>query len=400
LGASRSTLDGAAAFCLSAVMKRSTERFLTTHTGSLPRPEDLVRAMFAKEEGVPVDAAALKARIRSAVAAIVEKQVEAGIDIVNDGEMSKPSYATYIKDRLHGFGGESQPLVYQDLVGFPEFARRVFGDPGRSRRRTPGCNGPISVRDGEAAESDVANLSHALSRVAAEEAFLSAASPGVISLFFHNAHYPSEEAYLYAIADAMRQEYETVAEAGLILQIDCPDLAMGRHIQYARLSLAEFRNKAWLHIEALNHALRNIPAEQLRLHLCWGNYEGPHHCDVPLRDIIETVFLAKPCGLSFEAANPRHAHEWKVFEDVKLPDGKVLIPGVIESKTNFIEHPELIAERIGRFARLLGRENVIAGSDCGYGTWVGQAAVDPLIVWAKLASLAEGARLASREFWP
>src|SRR5215831_6143524 len=381
-------------------MKRSTERFLTTHTGSLPRPDDLVQIMFAKEEGLRVDAATLKARIRSAVASVVEKQVEAGIDIVNDGEMSKPSYATYVKDRLNGFGGESRPLVYQDLVGFPEFARRIFGDPGRSRRRTPGCNGPVSVRDAEAAETDVANLSAALARVNAEEAFLSAASPGVVSLFFHNGHYPSEEAYLFAIAEAMRQEYETVAEAGLILQIDCPDLAMGRHIQYAQLGVGEFLKKARLHIEALNHALQNISAEQLRLHLCWGNYEGPHHCDVPLRDIVETVFLAKPCGLSFEAANPRHAHEWSVFEDVRLPEGKVLIPGVIESKTNFIEHPELIAQRIGRYASLVGRENVIAGSDCGYGTWVGQAAVDPRIVWAKLASLAEGARLASHKFCP
>src|SRR6201993_1719169 len=380
-------------------MKRSTERFLTTHTGSLPRPEHLARMMFAKKEGVPVDAAALRARIRSAVAAVVEKQVEAGIDIVNDGEMSKPSYATYIKDRLHGFGGESRPLVYQDLVGFPEFAKRVFGDPGRSRRRTPGCNGPISVRDTAAAETDVANLSAALARANAEEAFLSAASPGVVSLFFHNGHYPSEEAYLYAIAEAMRQEYETIAEAGLILQIDCPDLAMGRHIQYAQLSLPEFRKKAQLHIEALNHALRDIPADQLRLHLCWGNYEGPHHCDVPLSDIIEIVLLPKPCGLSFEAANPRHGHEWKIFEDVKLPDGKLLIPGVIESKTNFVEHPELIAQRIGRYARLVGRENVIAGSDCGYGTWVGQAAVDQDVVWAKMAAMAEGARIATREFW-
>ena len=381
-------------------MKRSIERFLTTHTGSLPRPEDLVRTMFAKEESVPVDPVALKVRIRSAVAAIVEKQIEAGIDIVNDGEMSKPSYATYIKDRLDGFGGESHPLIYQDLVDFPEFARRVFGDPGRSRRRTPGCNGPITVRDPAAAEADVDNLKTALGRVNAQEAFLSAASPGVISLFFHNGHYPSEEAYLYAIAEAMRQEYEAVANAGFILQIDCPDLAMGRHIQYADLSVAEFRKKSRLHIEVLNHALANIPADRLRLHLCWGNYEGPHHCDVPIRDIIETVFLAKPSGLSFEAANPRHAHEWTVFEDVKLPESKVLIPGVIESKTNFIEHPELIAQRIGRYAKVVGRENVIAGSDCGYGTWVGQAAVDPGVVWAKLASLAEGARLASREFWP
>jgi 5-methyltetrahydropteroyltriglutamate--homocysteine methyltransferase len=381
-------------------MKRSTERFLTTHTGSLPRPEDLVRSMFAREEGVPVDLATLKARIRSAVAAVVERQAETGIDIVNDGEVSKPSYATYIKDRLNGFGGDSRPLVYQDLVDFPELARRVFGDPGRSRRKTPGCDSEINVRDPAAAETDVDNLKAALIRVNVREAFLSAASPGVISLFFHNYHYPSEEAYLYAIAEAMRQEYETIANAGFILQIDCPDLAMGRHIQYAALSVTEFCAKARLHIEALNHALANIPADRLRLHLCWGNYEGPHHYDVPLRDIIETVFLAKPSGLSFEAANPRHAHEWTVFEHVKLPEGKVLIPGVIESKTNFIEHPALIAERIGRFAKLVGRENVIAGSDCGYGTWVGQAAVDPGVVWAKLASLVEGARLATHEFWP
>jgi 5-methyltetrahydropteroyltriglutamate--homocysteine methyltransferase len=380
-------------------VQRSTERFLTTHAGSLPRPPDLVRAMFAKEEGVPVDPAALAARIRATVSEAVEKQVAAGIDIVNDGEMSKPSYATYVKDRLAGFDGESRPLVYRDLVDFPEFAHRVFGDPGRARRRTPGCNGPISVRDPMAAPADVDNLRTALAAHDRSEAFLSAASPGVISLFFHNSHYPTDEAYLQAIAEAMRPEYEAVIDGGLILQIDCPDLAMGRHIQYADLNLAAFRAKMRLHIEALNHAVANIPAERMRLHLCWGNYEGPHHCDVPLADIVETVFTAKPAGLSFEAANPRHAHEWTVFEDVKLPDGKVLIPGVIESKTNFIEHPELIAQRIGRYARLVGRENVLAGSDCGYGTWVGQAAVDPGVVWAKLKSLAEGAALASRRFW-
>jgi 5-methyltetrahydropteroyltriglutamate--homocysteine methyltransferase len=380
-------------------MKLSSERFLTTHTGSLPRPDDLVRTMFAKEEGIPVDGAALRARIAIAVADIVKQQEAAGIDIVNDGEMSKPSYATYIKDRLGGFGGESHPLTYQDLVEFPELARRVFGDPGRSRRKTPGCNGPIAVRDTGAAETDAVNLTAALDSVQAEEGFLTAASPGLVSLFFHNGHYPNHEAYLHAIAEAMRQEYETVVRAGFVLQIDCPDLAMGRHIQHADLSLADFRKAAALHIEALNHALRNIPADRARVHLCWGNYEGPHHCDVPLADIIDVVFLAKPAGLSFEAANPRHAHEWKVFENVKLPEGKVLIPGVIESKTNFIEHPELIAQRIGRYAALVGREKVIAGSDCGYGTWVGQAAVDPAVAWAKLASLAEGARLASREFW-
>ncbi|MGE0734068.1 MAG: cobalamin-independent methionine synthase II family protein [Alphaproteobacteria bacterium] len=381
-------------------MKRSTERFLTTHTGSLPRPDDLIRMMFAKEEGVPIDMPALHARIRTAVAEIVRKQADAGVDIVNDGELSKPSYATYIKDRLNGFGGTSQSLTYQDLVEFPELAKKVFGDPGRARRKTPGCNAPISVRDAKAADIDADNLKAAMKPVKAAEGFLSAASPGLISLFFRNDHYPTREAYLVAIAGAMRQEYEAVAKAGFVLQIDCPDLAMGRHIQFASLSLADFRKNAELHIDVLNHALANVPADRLRLHLCWGNYEGPHHCDVPLADIVDVVFKAKPNAISFEAANPRHAHEWALFEKVKLPDGKILIPGVLESKTNFIEHPELIAQRIGRYAKLVGRENVIAGTDCGYGTWVGQAAVDPAVVWAKLAAMAEGARIASRQFWP
>jgi len=380
-------------------MKRSTDRFLTTHTGSLPRPDDLVRTMFAKEEGVPVDPAALQARIRLAVADVVAKQAEMGVSVVNDGEVSKPSYATYVKDRLQGFGGTSQPLQYRDLVDFPEFGKRVFGDPGRSRRRTPACNGPISVADARAAQTDVDNLRAALAAVKAEDVFMSAASPGVISLFFRNDHYPNHEAYLFAIAEAMKPEYETVARAGFVLQIDCPDLGMGRHIQYAHLGLEEFRKMARMHIEALNRALANVPPDQARVHLCWGNYEGPHHHDVPLADIIDLVFTARANGISFEAANPRHAHEWKLFERVKLPEGKVIIPGVLDSTTNFIEHPELVAERIGRYARLVGRENVIAGTDCGFGTWVGQAAVDPGIVWAKLASMAEGARLASQEFW-
>ena len=285
-------------------------------------------------------------------------------------------------------------------MDFPELAKRVFGDPGRSRRRTPACNGPIAVRDARAAEIDAENLKAALASVAATEAFLTAASPGVISLFFRNDHYPSHEAYLFAIADAMRHEYEAVVRAGLLLQVDCPDLAMGRHIQFADLGLEEFRRMARLHVEALNHALAGVPPDRVRMHVCWGNYEGPHHYDVPLEDIIDIVFAARPSGVSFEAANPRHAHEWRLFERVKLPEGKILIPGVLESKTNYIEHPELVAQRIGRYAKLVGRENVIAGTDCGYGTWVGQAAVDPGVVWAKLASLAEGARLASREFWP
>jgi 5-methyltetrahydropteroyltriglutamate--homocysteine methyltransferase len=381
-------------------MRRSTDRFLTTHTGSLPRPPDLVRVMFAKEEGVPVDPPALAARIRTAVAEVVGRQVEAGVDVVSDGELSKPSYATYVKDRLAGFGGESRPLQYRDLVDFPELAKRVFGDPGRSRRRTPACDGPVAVRDPAAAATDAANLRAALATAPAAEGFLTAASPGVISLFFRNDHYPSHEAYLAAIADAMRHEYEAVVGAGLVLQVDCPDLAMGRHIQFADLGLPEFRRMARLHVEALDHALARIAPDRVRMHVCWGNYEGPHHYDVPLADIIDIVLAARPAGVSFEAANPRHAHEWRVFEQVRLPEGKLLIPGVLESKTNYIEHPELVAQRIGRYARLVGPENVLAGSDCGYGTWVGQAAVDPGVVWAKLRSLAEGARLASREFWP
>ncbi len=380
-------------------MQRSTDRFLTTHTGSLPRPDDLIRMMYAKEEGVPVDAAALDQRVRAAVAEVARKQAGAGVDLVNDGEMSKPSYATYIKDRLNGFGGTGNTFVYQDLADFPRLEKRVFGDPGRSRRKTPACNAPISVRDRQAAATDADNLKDALKQVKAAGGFMSAASPGVISLFFRNDHYKDFETYIYAIADAMRHEYETVANAGFVLQIDCPDLAMGRHIQYANLSLAEFRKRAQLHVEALNHALANIPPERLRMHLCWGNYEGPHHRDVPLADVIDIVFKARPSAISLEAANPRHAHEWTLFERVKLPDGKVLIPGVIESKSNFVEHPELIAQRIAHYAKLVGRENVIAGSDCGFGTWVGQAAVDPDVVFAKLAAMAEGARLASKQFW-
>ena len=313
--------------------------------------------------------------------------------------MSKPSYATYVKDRLAGFGGTGNTFVYQDLAQFPRLEKRVFGDPGRSRRKTPACNGPIGVHDAEAAQADVDNLKAATAGTKATATFMSAASPGVVSLFFRNDHYKDFETYIYAVADAMRHEYETVTRAGIVLQLDCPDLAMGRHIQYGELSLPEFRKRAQLHVEALNHAVANISPDLLRMHLCWGNYEGPHHCDVALADIADIVFLAKPPAISLEAANPRHAHEWTLFERVKLPDGKVLIPGVIELKSNFIEHPELIAQRIGRYADLVGRENVIAGSDCGYGTWVGQAAVDADVVWAKFAAMAEGARIATKQFW-
>ena len=385
----------------SVPMKRSFDRFLTTHTGSLPRPEDLIRMMFAKEEGIPIEPGALAARIRDAVTEIVRRQTAAGIDVIDDGEMSKPSYATYIKDRLNGFGGESQPPPYPDLVAFPGLHQKVYGDRGRARRKMPGCNGPISVRDREAVKIDIDNLKAGVAGKASgvEDLFMSAASPGVVSLFFHNDYYKTHEEYLYAIADAMQYEYETIASAGLVLQLDCPDLGLGRHVQFPDLSIEEFRRKAQLHVEALNHAVRNIPPEHMRMHLCWGNYEAPHQMDVPLAEIIDLVFLARPSAISFEAANPRHAHEWAVFETVKLPDGKVLIPGVLGSKSNFIEHPELIAQRVGRYAKLAGPENVMLGSDCGFGTWVGQAAVDPDVVWAKMAAMAEGARIASKQFF-
>jgi len=366
----------------------------TTHVGSLPRPQDLIRTMFAKQEGVAIDPVALEARTRAAVADVVEKQVAAGIDVVSDGEMGKPSYVTYITDRLDGFGGTSQPLTYADLVDFPALREKVFGDPGRSRRRTPACDAPIEVRDSEAARMDIEHLTAALPD--GHAGFMNAASPGVIELYFRNDHYASREEYLYAIADAMRVEYEAIVEAGLLLQIDCPDLGMGRHIEFADKTLDEFRRQAALNIEVLNHATAKIPPERMRMHICWGNYEGPHHCDVAFADIVDLVFTARPSMIAMEAANPRHAHEWQLFEDVELPDGKILIPGVIESKSNFIEHPELIAQRIERYARLVGPENVMAGSDCGFGTWVGQAAVDPDVTWAKLAALAEGAAIASR----
>ena len=313
-------------------MKRSSERFLTTHVGSLPRPPDLIQAMFAKQEGVPVDGAALERLTRAAVADVVRRQAEAGVDVVSDGEMGKPSYVTYVADRLEGFGGTSQPLTYSDLVDFPELQRKVFGDPGRSRRRTPACTAPITVRDPEAARLDVEHMTAALDGAGVEEAFMNAASPGVIALFFRNDHYATREEYLHAIAEAMRVEYEAIAAAGLLVQIDCPDLAMGRHIQFADRDLDDFRAEARLNVEVLDHATAGIDPERMRLHLCWGNYEGPHHHDVALRDIVDLVLRARPRAIAFEAANPRHAHEWRVFEDVALPDDKILIPGVIESR--------------------------------------------------------------------
>jgi 5-methyltetrahydropteroyltriglutamate--homocysteine methyltransferase len=376
-------------------MKRSTDRILTTHTGSLPRPQDLVTMLYARDKGELQDQAAFEKHVNDAVVEVVRKQVECGVDVINDGEAGKVGYSTYVKDRLTGFDGEAGPLRAADMLDFREYARRT----SRVMAKRPACTGPITYKDKDALQRELACFKAALQGVNPEEAFVSAASPGVISLFLKNDYYPNHDAYLEALAKAMKVEYDAIHQAGFILQVDCPDLAMGRHIQFADASVAEFRKMAELHIEALNHALADIPPDRMRLHLCWGNYEGPHHRDVPLRDIIDVVLKARPAGLSFEAANPRHAHEWKVFREFTLPADKVLIPGVLDSTTNYIEHPELVAERLCRFADVVGRENVIAGTDCGFATFAGNSDVDPQIVWAKFQAMAEGARLASQQLW-
>jgi len=374
-------------------------RILTTHVGSLPRPQDLMEMMWAREDGIPVDKAELEQRIREGVDDAVARQVKAGIDIVNDGEWGKPSYATYIKDRLTGFGGTGNTYVFQDVEAFPSTKARVLADPGRKHRRAPACNAPISVLDMEAPKRDAQRLKDAVQKHKATGAFITAASPGVTAFFFRNDYYPTHEEYVFAIADAMRHEYEAISAAGVMLQIDCPDLAMGRHTQFKDLDLAGFRKMMELNIEALNRAVVNIPADKVRMHLCWGNYPGPHHFDVPFQDIVDLVWTAKPHAVQFEAANPRHAHEWTLFETVKIPDGKVLIPGMIEPQSNYIEHPELVAQRILRYAKLAGRDNVMAGVDCGFSIHVGSGGADPDVVWAKLESLAKGAELASRKLW-
>ena len=377
----------------------NSKRFLTTHVGSLPRAQDLVDLIFAREDSAALDEAALAARIEQAVVHVVDRQAAAGVDIINDGEQSKPSYATYIKDRLNGFGGAGNSYAFQDIEDFPTVKERIFSDPGRKKRNAPACNGPISVKDMVAVETDAATLNAALTRHEGRQAFMSAASPGVTALFFGNEHYEHHEDYVFAIAEGLRHEYEAIANAGIILQIDCPDLAMGRHTQFRELDLKGFRKAMELNIAALNHATANIPSERLRMHMCWGNYPGPHHHDVPFQDIIDLVWTARPHAIQFEAANPRHAHEYTIFESVKLPEGKVLIPGVIECQSNYIEHPELIAQRIGRYADLVGRESVMAGCDCGFSIHAGSGGVDPEIVWAKLAALADGTAIASKRFW-
>ena len=378
-------------------MSDSSDRILTTHTGSLPRPDDLIQIMWAKGDGIPVDQQALDERVAAAVDEVVDRQVSAGVSIVNDGEMSKPSYATYGKDRLNGFGGDSvQNYFFADLDEYPRSAELVAANPGRRKRSAPACNGPISVKDAEAAVLDMVNLKNAASKRDVIGTFSSAASPGVVSIFFGNEYYATDEEYVFAIAEAMRHEYEAIVAAGATVQLDCPDIAMGRHTTYADLDLAGYRKKVAMNIEALNHAVRNIPADRVRMHLCWGNYPGPHHCDVALAEIIDLVWKAKPQTILFEAANPRHAHEWNLFESTKVPDNKVLCPGVIEPQSNYIEHPELVAQRIERYARLVGTDRLMAGVDCGFSVHVGMQGIDPDVAWAKLASLAQGAEIAAK----
>jgi 5-methyltetrahydropteroyltriglutamate--homocysteine methyltransferase len=380
-------------------MKRSTDRILTTHTGSLPRPADLLPLISAAEKGELSDITRMHTRVRSAVAEVVRKQIDAGVDIVNDGEASKPSYSTYVKDRLSGFHGEADVMAIADLADYPEFGERFARQGVLDVLKRPACTEAIVYQSREAVDRDIADLKAAVADCSPAETFMSAASPGVISIFLGNHYYKTHEAYLAALADAMKTEYAAIHKAGLILQVDCPDFAMGRHIQFPDATVSEFRKQLEMHVEALNHALADIPEDRVRIHLCWGNYEGPHHRDIPIRDIIDIVFKVHAAGISYEGANPRHEHEWAVFKDVKLPAGKVLIPGVIDSTNNYIEHPELIGQRICNLAGVVGRENVIAGSDCGFATVAGYTPVDPKITWAKLKAMSDGAKIASQKLW-
>jgi 5-methyltetrahydropteroyltriglutamate--homocysteine methyltransferase len=370
----------------------------TTHTGSLPRPPEMLAALRARDNREFDEPSAFEATAHDAVAATVRKQREIGIDIVNDGEMSKITYATYIKERLTGFDGESGFLPSQELSDFPEFRAKMAQRPGVRALKLPACTGAITWKDRKAVLTDISNLRASAAGAEPDSVFMTAASPGVISMFLDNRHYPSDDAYLEALVAVMRDEYKAIADAGFILQLDCPDLAVGRHTRLAQLDLPEYCQKIGQHIDAINEAIKGIPPERVRLHLCWGNYEGPHHRDVPLKDIIATVFKANADGISFEGANPRHEHEWAIFRDIKLPGGKYLIPGVIDSTTNYIEHPDLVAQRLQRYAELVGPENVIGSTDCGLETFSGAGYVDGQIAWAKLRSLVEGAELASRLF--
>ncbi|MBF9031709.1 epoxyalkane--coenzyme M transferase [Rhodobacterales bacterium HKCCE3408] len=370
-------------------------RILTTHVGSLPRTQDVVDFIFARERKEPYDPAAFDACMAAAVSETVRKQRDAGVDIVSDGETSKISYATYVKDRYTGFDGDSPRNAPADLKAFPSFLKRIAAEGGTPKYARPMCVGEVKSKGQGELEKDIANLKAAMDEHGAERGFMNAASPGVISLFLQNDFYPTRDAYLAALADAMAAEYRTIVEAGLDLQLDCPDLALSRHMLFNDLSDSEFVKVAASHVEALNHALDGIPEDRVRIHICWGNYEGPHVCDIPMSTMFDTLMSAKARYVLFETSNPRHGHEWTVFRDRKadIPDDKILVPGVLDTTTNFVEHPELVAQRIARFVDIVGADRVIAGSDCGFGTFAGFGAVDPDIAYAKLAALSEGAAL-------
>lgn len=381
-------------------MKHSKERILTTHVGSLPRSQAVTDVVFGKEKSDAADFDAAGSAILAAeVAEVVKRQVSAGVDVVSDGELSKISYATYIKDRITGFDGDTPREPGLDLIEFPRILKKLADSGATAKYKRPRCVGPIAVKSLEPVKADIKRMQDAVEAAGPEEAFMNAASPGVIALFQPNDYYPSADEYLVAVADAMSAEYEAIVGSGILLQIDAPDLGMGRHTMYKHRSVEEYLKLAERHVEILNHALRNVPADRVRMHICWGNYEGPHHHDVPLAQLLPIVMKAKPQALLFEAANPRHAHEWAVFRDNKIPDDKILIPGVLSSTTNYVEHPELVAERLVRFAEIVGRERVLAGSDCGFSTFAGFGPVDPDVTYMKLESMAQGARLASERLW-
>jgi 5-methyltetrahydropteroyltriglutamate--homocysteine methyltransferase len=377
------------------------DRILTTHVGSLPRPDDVAQLLFAAEAGKAIDAVVFASTMKLAILDVVERQVRAGVDLVSDGEMSKISYATYIKDRISGFAGDSPRAPPADLEQFPSFLQRQAKGGGTPTYRRPRCVGPIAPVTLQPLYEDLDHLGQAVDRHRPAGAFMNAASPGVIALFQPNDHYATQDEYLEALAEAMRPEYEAIVAAGFYLQLDSPDLGLGRHMMYKDREDAEYLTLIERHVEVLNHALRNVPADRVRMHVCWGNYEGPHHCDVEMGTILPVLMKAKPAGLLFETANPRHQHDIEHFEEQRaiIPEDKILIPGVIDSTTNFIEHPRVVARRLLAFADLFGRERIIAGTDCGFSTFAGFGVVDPEIVWAKLASLGEGAAMASDRLW-
>ncbi|MEO8691952.1 MAG: cobalamin-independent methionine synthase II family protein [Acidimicrobiales bacterium] len=381
-------------------MHRSTQRILTTHTGSLPRVAAIVDVLRRREQGNAIATAEIEQAALTATRAVVDQQLQTGLDIVNDGEQHKPSYATYVIDRVAGFEGARRAVFPRrlDSADFPEWARAA-APRGLAALRVPTCDGPLAWKDFDAVARDIVRLREATDAKPVAELFMTAASPGVISVMLPNAYYPTREAYVFALADIMRREYHAIADAGFILQIDCPDLAMSHNSEFSDLSIAEFKKVIAMHVDALNHATADIAPDRMRMHLCWGNYEGPHNHDIALQEILPTVLRARPCALSFEAANPRHAHEWNVWRDIALPDDKIIIPGMIDTTTNYVEHPELVAQRIKRYTRTVGKERVIAGADCGFGTMFEAGGVDTRIVWAKLAALVEGAAIASSELW-